>query len=127
MKKEILTLEYPFNNASSAFLWKVIGTPLGLAEWFADGVTVKGDEYTFSWENNDQTALLQQLKIGKLIRFQWEEDAKTDAYFQIEINTDDLSGKVTLIITDFATADDKQDVMMLWDKQIEILKRKNGI
>ncbi|MFV0471043.1 MAG: START-like domain-containing protein [Paludibacteraceae bacterium] len=127
MKKEIYTVEYPMNNASSGVLWKVIGTPLGLAEWFADGVTVNDTEYTFSWENNDMTAILLQTKPGKLIRFQWEEDAGSDTYFQIEINMQDLTGNVALIVTDFAEPEDKEDAILLWNNQIETMKRKNGI
>lgn len=127
MKKEIFTIEYPLNNASGNLLWTVIGTPLGLSEWFSDGVTVKDDEYTFSWEKNEQTAILQQIKTGKFIRFQWEEDAGTDHYFQIEITTQDLTGNIALIVTDFAVPDDQEDSILLWNNQIETLKRKNGI
>ena len=127
MKKEIYTIEYPLNNASSNLLWSVIGTPLGLSEWFSDGVTVKDNEYTFSWEENEQTAFLQELKVGKFIRFQWEDDKGTDVFFQIEIRTQDITSNVALIITDFATPEDKNDAILLWDNQIEILKRKNGI
>lgn len=127
MKKEIYTLEYPLNNASSNLLWPVIGTPLGLAEWFSEGVTVNENEYTFSWDENEQTAFLQEIKPGKFIRFQWEDDAETEVYFQIEIQTQDITGNAALIITDFASAEDKNDAVLLWDSQIEILKRKNGI
>lgn len=127
MKKKIYTIEYPLNNASSNLLWTVIGTPLGLSEWFSDGVTINADEYTFSWENHEQTAILQQVKAGKLIRFQWLDDINTEAYFQIEIETQDLTGNVALIITDFATPEDKNDAILLWNNQVENLKRKNGI
>lgn len=127
MKKEMYTLEYPLNNASAHLLWTAVGTPLGLAEWFADGVTVNGDEYTFSWEDHEQTALLKHLKTGKHICFQWEEDAGTDTFFQMELQTQDLTGNVALVITDFALPEDKEDAVLLWDNQVETLKRKNGI
>ncbi len=127
MEKEMYSLEYPLNNASANVLWTAVGTPLGLAEWFADGVTVNGDEYTFSWENNEQTALLKNLKGGKHICFQWEEDAGTEAFFQLEIQIQDITGNVALIVTDFALPEDKEDAVLLWDNQVEMLKRKNGI
>ena len=47
MKKKRFNIEYPLNNASLPVLWNSVGTPLGLSEWFADGVTVDGNEYTF--------------------------------------------------------------------------------
>lgn len=127
MKKKIYAIEYPLNNASANLLWTVIGTPLGLSEWFSDGVTVNGEEYTFNWEEHEQTATLQQVKIGKFIRFQWAEDIGTDYYFQLSIDTHDLTGDVALTIVDFAAPEDKDDAMRLWDNQVEILKRKNGI
>lgn len=127
MKKEIYSIEYPLNNASGNLLWTVIGTPLGLSEWFSDGVTVQGDEYTFSWDEHEQTATLLQIKFGKFIRFQWLEDKDTDYYFQFEIDTHILTGDVTLTVIDFATSDDINDAKLLWDNQIDEMKRKNGI
>ena len=127
MEKEIYTLEYPLNNASSNALWTAIGTPLGLSEWFSDGVTVNENEYTFVWDNHEQTAMLEQVKAGKFIRFHWEEDANPETYFQLEIVTQDITGNVALIITDFAASEDKNDAILLWDSQIETLKRKNGM
>lgn len=127
MKKESFTIEYEFNNASVSFLWNAIGTPLGLTEWFAEGVIVSEKNYTFTWGKNEQTAVLQQMKPWKYIRFQWEDDAKSNSYFQIEIQTQDLSGNVALVITDFANPDDKNDTILLWDNLIETLKRKSGI
>jgi hypothetical protein len=34
---------------------------------------------------------------------------------------------VALVITDFAEPDEKRDAVMLWNKQIEDLKRSTGI
>ncbi len=127
MTKEKLTIEYPLENASEAHLWKMVGEPLGLALWFSDGVTVDGDEYTFSWDDHAQTAFLTDQKEGKFIRFQWEEDKGTDAFFQIEIVTQDLSGHVGLLITDYVRTEDKEDAVLLWDKQIDDLRRKAGM
>ena len=127
MKKIKFTIEYPLNKASESILWGAIAEPLGLTEWFSDGVTVDGDEYTFSWDQHEQTAHLKQIRQGKLIRFQWEEDKDTDAYFQLEIITQDLSGHIGLLVTDFAAAKDKDDAIMLWNKQIDDLRRKAGM
>lgn len=127
MKKEKFTIEYPLDNASESILWKMIGDPLGLALWFSDGVTVEGDEYTFSWENHLQTAILQAITEGRNIRFHWKEDKDSEAYFQFEIVTQDLSGHIGLLITDYATPGDKEDSILLWNKQIDDLRRKAGM
>lgn len=127
MKKEKIILEYSLNYAAEHILWIMIGSPLGLAEWFSDGVTVEGDLYTFSWDEHDQSALLLERKDGKNIRFQWVEDEGTEAYFEMEIVTQDLSGNVGLIVTEFCEPDDREDVTLLWNKHVDDLRRKVGV
>ncbi len=127
MKKELITLEYPLENASEGFLWKMIGDPHGLALWFSDEITVKNNEFTFGWNDSQQTAYLQEIKNGKFIQFQWEEDKDTDFHFKIEIETQDMSGHIGLLVTDYALEEDKQDTIRMWNKQIDDLKRKCGI
>lgn len=127
MKKKKFNIEYPLNSASLSVLWNSIGTPLGLSEWFADGVTVDGNEYTFCWEQHEQTAILQHLKPNSYIRFQWEEDVDTDVYFEIRIDVMELSSDLTLVITDFAEPGETEDTILLWNKQVDGLRRKTGI
>ena len=127
MKKEKFTIEYPLYNSSETYLWKMIGDPLGLALWFSDGVTVDRNEYTFSWDDHSQTAFLLEIKEGKYIRFQWEEDKGTDYYFELKIVALEVTGDLALIIIDFAEPGDKEDSIMLWNKQIETLRRKTGM
>ena len=50
-----------------------------------------------------------------------------DKYFQFEIVTLDLSNHVGLVITDFTTADDKEDAILLWNSQVETLCRIGGM
>ena len=127
MKKEKITLEYSLNYAAEHILWIMIGSPLGLAEWFSDGVTIENDLYTFSWDNHDQTALLLERKEDKLIRFQWIEDKETDAYFEMRIDTQDLTGNVSLIITEFCLPEDVEDFKLLWNQHVDDLRRKVGV
>ena len=127
MNKEKITLEYPLNFAAEHILWIMIGSPLGLAEWFSDGVTVEDDLYTFTCDENDQTARLLETKDGKSIRFQWVEDEGTEAYFEIAIVTQDLSGNVSLLITEYTHPEDLEDLKLMWNKHMDDLKRKVGV
>jgi hypothetical protein len=127
MKKTKFKIEYQLRMASLNVLWNSISNPLGLAEWFADGVTVKENEYTFTWEKNDQTAYLIHLKPNDNVRFQWDEDLNTDYYFELKIKVLEVTGELALIITDFAEPGEKDDLILLWNKQIEVLRRKSGI
>ena len=127
MKKTKFNIEYQLKTASINVLWNSIGTPLGLSEWFADGVTVKENEYIFSWDKNEQTAFLIQLKHNVSISFQWEEDLDSDYYFELKIDVLEVTGDLALVITDFAEPDETEDLILLWNKQIEALRRKTGI
>lgn len=127
MDKLKFRLEYPLKNASRTILWNSIFTPLGLAEWFADGVTVNGNEFTFIWEKNDQTAYRIDFKSYTSVRFQWEEDNNTDYYFELGIVVIEVTGDLILTVTDFATPGETEDLKMLWNQQIDILRRKTGI
>ncbi len=127
MIKKNLCIEYLLKNASIPVLWTSIGTPLGLSEWFADGVTVEGDEYTFVWEGHEQTARLIEKKVNSFIRFQWLEDEGTEAHFEIRIVKEAITRQLSLLIIDYVPEDEREDLILLWNKQIEMLKRKTGI
>src|ERR1035437_10286590 len=124
MKKTKFNIEYQLRSASINILWNSISKLLGLAEWFADGVTVNDNEFIFSWEGNEQMAILLQTKTNSSIRFQWEEDINTESYFESKIASMEVTGNLALVITDFAEPNEKDDLIMLWNKQIETLRLK---
>jgi len=127
MTKEKIRIEYILNNISLGILWNSISTPSGLSEWFADNVTVAGKIYTFSWNGAEQEAELLVARTGYYIRFRWLDDDDPKTYFELKVSPDELTGDVTLVITDYALPEEKEDLIALWDKQIEQLKRKAGI
>lgn len=127
MGKKIIEVEYTFNQGSLPVLWNSISTPLGLSEWFAEGVTVSGNEYTFVWNKNEQTAILLNIKPNSSIKFQWKEDQGTNYYFEMKIVTMELTGDIALFVTDFAEFSDVDDTKFLWNHLVETLRRKTGM
>jgi uncharacterized protein YndB with AHSA1/START domain len=119
-------LEYTLNT-SPTFLYSRISTPEGLSEWFADNVNLKRGNYNFIWEGAEQEATVVQKKTNKFIRFHWEEDEDQELYFEFRIHTDELTGDVALLITDFAEEDERDDAIDLWDTQISELKHAIGL
>ncbi|MGD0583855.1 MAG: START-like domain-containing protein [Bacteroidales bacterium] len=119
-------LEYPIKSSPKVFFPR-LSTPEGLEEWFADKVTADGDLFSFFWQKSETKAKLAALKDNKLVRFEWpERDDDESNYFEFRINTDELTGDVALIITDFAEPEEKEDAIYLWDTQITDLKRLLG-
>jgi hypothetical protein len=83
-------------------LYNRFSTASGLSEWFADDVHVKGKMFTFIWDGSEQVAEMIQNKDSRLVRFKWEDDEEEETYFEFLITKDELTGDVTLSITDFA-------------------------
>jgi uncharacterized protein YndB with AHSA1/START domain len=124
--KSVLTLEF-FINASPAILFPRLSTAGGLVEWFADDIRVRENIFTFIWNGVEHPAQIIDQKKNNYIRYKWLEDTDEESYFEFKIMEDDLTGDVALVITDFAEEDEKSDVTILWEKQVDNLKKALGV
>lgn len=125
--KEKYKLEFLLKT-SPRVLEKLITTPDGLTDWFADDVKVNDDIYTFEWDGNEEQARLVLYKMNSKIRFQWLEDEEEglDTYFELSFVVDPMTNSVILHITDFASPSDKEGNLALWNQAINDLKRIIG-
>ncbi|MDX9882004.1 MAG: START-like domain-containing protein [Prolixibacteraceae bacterium] len=123
--KTKIQLEY-IVNCSPKVLYNRLSTAAGLAEWFAENVTVKGKVYAFTWEGTEQMAEKTLHKENQMVRFSWIDDEDNDSYFEFRITQDELTGDVSLIVVDFAEEDETEEVRNLWDTQIADLKHILG-
>ena len=119
-----INLEYLI-NCSPKVLYNRLSNASGLTEWFADDVRVRGKRYTFIWDGSEQTAEMTLHKENRLVRFNWidEEDG---SYFEFKITRDELTGDVSLLISDFAEEDEIEETRGLWDSQVADLKHVLG-
>lgn len=122
MKK--LQLEYNFKSSPSV-LFSRLSTASGLSEWFADNVIVRGKNYTFIWDSTEQEAEMLGSRPNDMVRFRWT-DCDEDCYFEFKVARDELTGDVSLVITDFVEEDEIDDAKDLWDSQIAELKHALG-
>lgn len=107
-------------------LYDFLSTPSGLQEWFADDVMLKDDMYTFNWDGQLQKAQLLNAKIDNYLRFRWV-DKPEGTYVEFRVTQDELTGEVSLIVTDFGENED--DIITnkrLWDSQIQRLIKVMG-
>lgn len=105
-------------RSSVKILYQCLSSSSGLADWFADDVTLKKDVAKFEWDGSEEEALIVSKKADQFIRFQWLADEGTDYYFEFAIKTDPLTNDVALIITDFVEEDEEEEQRMLWDSQV---------
>ena len=126
-KKEKFELEYVLKTAPKV-LEKLISTPDGLSEWFADDVMVKDDIYTFHWDGSDEQARLLAKKNGDALKWQWlyDEEDELDTFFEMKYTIDPMTKAVILTITDFAEPTEKDEVVRLWESQVGNLRRVIG-
>ena len=120
-------LEYTL-NCPTRVLFDRLSTPEGLAEWFADNVTVNGDVFTFFWAKAEARARLAHVRENKSVRFEWLDFADTENnYFEFKIVIHELTNDTALMITDHADDDEIEDAKDLWDNQISYLKKVLGL
>jgi uncharacterized protein YndB with AHSA1/START domain len=127
MKKEKFHIEFVFDKASKNSLWEYISTAAGLAEWFADSVVVDGKIFTFQWRKHINEAEVIGIAPFNYIRFHWLEDESQPTFFEFRLQKLELTGGVTLVITDYAEKGEKESAVILWETQIKTLKRTLGI
>ncbi len=111
-------------NCSPKVLFNRLSTASGLAEWFADDVTVKGKIYTFTWASTRQEAEMTIYKENRLVRVTWLDNE--DDFFEFKIMQDELTGDVALIVDDFVVADEEVESVDLWNMQVADLKHILG-
>lgn len=112
-------------NCSPKVLYNRLSTASGLTEWFADDVRVKGKKYTFIWDKSEQTAEMTLQRENRLVRFNWLDDDE-DTYFEFRITQDELTGDVSLLITDFTEEGEEEETRDLWETQVADLKHLVG-
>ena len=115
-------------KTSIRVLDNMVGSPSGLSEWFADNVTVRDDIYSFEWNGSIEEARLIQKKMNSKMKFKWLEDEENgnDYFFEINFELDSMTSVVSLNVIDFAEPDEIESSKMLWEQQINDLKRIIG-
>lgn len=120
-------LEYLLKT-SPKILENMLSTPSGLSEWFADNVNISDDVFTFFWDGSEEKARLISKKQNTKSTFQWlkDEEDGNDYFFEMSYDIDPITKSVVMNIVDFAEEDEVEESQMLWDQQINDLKRVLG-
>ncbi len=120
-----IKMEYSL-RCSTNILFKRLSTALGLTEWFADDVKVKGNRFTFIWNGYGQDAELTHITDGVSVEFRWLEDNDPNNFFRFELETSELFDDITLHVTDHIEPDEADSQYELWESQISKLRSLLG-
>ena len=128
-----ITLEYPLSTKSTRLVWDMISNAAGLQKWLADQVVEDEESMTFTWghpwtERDTKKSRILEKERMNYIRMLWDYHEDTpEAYWEMKIIESDLTGMLSLLITDFAADDDEEnDLRDLWDANFERLHRVSG-
>ena len=113
-------------HASPSLLFNYISTPSGLSEWYADNVNSRSEKFIFIWDESEEEAMLLKKKTDEFVRFKWTYSEDDDTFFEMRIVVDELTNDVSLFVIDFAEDDEVEEAKMLWDNQIDDLKKIIG-
>lgn len=113
-------------RSSPGVLFQRLSTASGLADWFADDVTIdRHGIYHFQWDGSEEEAELVKKKSGEFVQFRWVE-GEDDSFFEFRLRKDPLTGDLALMITDFVDPDEEEESRRLWESQVSELKRILG-
>ncbi len=109
-----------FFASKPSIIYPFLSMPSGLQQWFAEEVTLRGKEYTFTWQGSRERAELVSRKRDKYVKYRWL-DREDDEYLLMELIPDELTGETILAITDFDNEDEIEDAREMWATAVEQL------
>ena len=126
-----IELEYELKTRSGSAVWTLISTPIGMMKWLADEVTLEGETATFVWgdplrEHDTHTATVIEMVKNSHIRLHWDS-SDSDAYWEIRMFHSEIAGNYHLAVTDFTEDDEPEDLVRIWDQNIDRLHRLTGV
>jgi uncharacterized protein YndB with AHSA1/START domain len=122
------TLEYEI-NASRRMLYPYISTASGLAQWFAEDVSVDEDKnFHFIWDGEVHKAKMAAHRTNNFVKFEFLNDMidEEHAYTEIRLEQNELTQAVFLRVIDYSDIEDEEEVHELWDNIIHELKEIVG-
>lgn len=128
--KKTFTADYEI-HASIKMLYPYIQSASGLAEWFADDVTISPEKvFTFTWDNEEHKAIMAGHRINHFAKFEFLPESKEEdndpSYFELKLEINELTQTTFLKVTDYSDFDDLEELQDLWDGLIENLRKVVG-
>jgi uncharacterized protein YndB with AHSA1/START domain len=128
MSKYKFSGEYEL-KISPKVLFPYLSTASGLQQWFATKVNMRGSQgFDFVWDGESHLARQTVLRLNKVARYDFENEAegRDMPYIEMKIDFSDLTQTSFLKITDYSNNTDPTDLNELWEGLIENLRDAAG-
>jgi hypothetical protein len=128
--KKLFTSDFEV-HASVKMLYPYIQTAGGLAEWFADDVTINPEKvFTFTWDNEIHKATMSGHRTNHFCKFEFvpesAEDKKDPSWFELRLEINELTQTTFIKVFDYNDIEDHDELQELWEGLIERLKKVVG-
>lgn len=132
MAHKKITIEYPLTTKSPNIVWEMISTSSGLQKWMADYVSDIPGGFSFKWgepwtQEDIKSSQILKMDKNKRIRLKWDNTEEEGDFWEMKIEKSELTGKLTLTITDHAEEDDIEYIKDLWEKNLDKLHTASGL
>lgn len=117
-------------NASKKMLFPYLNTASGLAQWFADDVTINEDHvFKFFWDNENHEAKMVAHRTNSYVKFEFlnAKDENGDPwYIEFRLEENELTQSVFIKVTEYSDMDDVEEQKELWENLFYNLKETVG-
>lgn len=129
-------------RASHKILYPYLNTASGLAQWFADDVTIDEDKvFSFFWDDEVQKARLAGNRRDHFVRFEYlpEQNGKKEegdsllngsgaelSYLELSLEKSEITQSVFLRVVDYTDLEDEEELYALWEGMIASLRETVG-
>ncbi len=130
MNNQIYTAEFEL-RASPKMLFPYLSSPAGLAQWFADDVTIDDQKvFNFVWDDTPHYAKITALRANKYVKFEFippNARVLTDtAFLEFRLDQNELTQSSFLKVTDFSDLENEEDLRELWSQLVGSLREAVG-
>jgi len=120
MSRVKVDIEFIF-KASPSILYKFLTAPECLVMWFSEGADLKDDEYVFSWDGSEETAILVDDIEEERLRFRFT-DGEEGEYLEFRMYKSDITLQTILEVTDFCDKGEEGEQEDFWTTQVSQLR-----
>ncbi|MFD2201000.1 START-like domain-containing protein [Shivajiella indica] len=130
MVKNKFVADYQINT-SRKILFPYLSTASGLAEWFADDVSINEDKnFIFHYDGEEHYARVASLRSNYHVKFDFFDPnnlEETDhSYIEFKIEENELTQTLFLKVIDYSDSYDDEELESIWENLVLHLKEIIG-
>lgn len=130
MVKNKFVADYQINT-SRKILFPYLSTASGLAEWFADDVSINEDkDYIFHYDGEEHYGRIVSLRGNYHVKFEFFDpnnpDETDNSYIEFKIEDNELTQTLFLKVIDYSDSYDDEELESIWENLVNNLKEMIG-